>query len=321
MVNSRSKPSAEEEADLIKRYGEKFGDDFADAIAATFKEPGVWGKNPAKKQTAKIMMNSVWGKHAERINQVKTEVFDKNTDKEDVESIYSFYQNVFDKNYEFMSMVYMGNDRSLVRYRENAGRVTQDLHKAYIPAACFVPAYGRLQLEEQLYKLGKRVLMNDTDSIVYHYIPGEYNIPEGDLLGDWEVEDVDKQNDGLAEFVGIGPKTYAFRTFKNDVTVVKAKGISIKHAHGKIINFDTMKQLVVDQIRDPQQQPKKKIKVPQMTMRYSANSEVNTYKFIKDLKLDVANLKGRLVGPYLYPFGYEDGEEEKDLSEDLTQVY
>lgn len=48
---------------------------------------------------------------------------------------------------------------------------------------------------EQLNRLGDRVLMNDTDSIIYVFDPKEYNIPEGSMLGDWEIEKPCKLND------------------------------------------------------------------------------------------------------------------------------
>ena len=78
-------------------------------------------------------------------------------------------------------------------------------------------------------KLGDRVLMNDTDSIVYIYDPELYNIPEGGLLGDWEVEDIDSKNGGIREFVGMGPKTYAIKC-ENGFTLTKAKGIRNSYA-------------------------------------------------------------------------------------------
>lgn len=276
MVNSKNEPGEEEAQRLIDGYERKFG--MGDEIAATFQEHR-WGKNPAKKQTAKIMMNSVWGKHAERLTQIKTEIFDRHCEKEDVLSLYTFYHNVLKNNYQVQGLCYMGNDRTLIRYQENASQVSQNMHKTYLPAAVFVPAYGRLQLEEQLFKLGKRVLMNDTDSIVYHYIPGAYNIPEGDLLGDWEVEDFDSKNGGILEFVGMGPKTYAMRA-ANGKTTVKAKGVSVKYAHNKLVNFQTMRDIVFQQIRNPKQ-PGITIKVPQLSFKYTMDSEMRTERYYK----------------------------------------
>lgn len=54
----------------------------------------------------------------------------------------------------------------------------------YLPAGCMVPEYGRLALLEGLDMVGERVLMCDTDSIIYMASQNESeNIPEGDLLG------------------------------------------------------------------------------------------------------------------------------------------
>lgn len=51
-----------------------------------------------------------------------------------------------------------------------------------------ITSWARVVLTEQLLKLGDRVLYHDTDSIVYEHRPGEYDIPEGYYLGEWEDE-------------------------------------------------------------------------------------------------------------------------------------
>ncbi len=312
MVNSRDRPGDEEAEEMIAAYERKFG--IGAQIAATFRDD-KWGRNPAKKQTAKIMMNSVWGKHAEKPIQEECKFFSLNKGNE---TVYTFYDNVFKGNYELNSQIILSGDTVMYKYKVT-DKIKFDATKGYLPAAVFVPAYGRLQLEAELFKLGKRVLMNDTDSIVYHYIPGQYNIPEGSLLGDWEVEDIDSKNGGIAEFAGIGPKTYAVRTFENEQTLVKAKGLSLKHATGKLVNFNSMRRLVMNQIRDGNS--RERIRVPQTSFVFTVDAEMRTYRYLKDLRLDKSALKGRLVGPYLYPYGYQDASEPEDRKEDQTRVY
>jgi hypothetical protein len=178
-----------------------------------------------------------------------------------------------------------------------------DYHSTYLPAGLFVPAYGRLHLWEQLNKLGKRVLMNDTDSIVYIYDPEQYNIPEGDVWGEWEVEDIDKQNGGIREFVGIGPKTYSIKC-DNGETQTKCKGLSLKRGTDELVNHETMKDLVVQdgklQIKD------KKIHVPQQTFVYKVGQGIRTHKMLKILSFNPDDLKGELDEEgYLYPFGFQ----------------
>lgn len=143
-------------------------------------------------------------------------------------------------------------------------------------------------------KIGDRVLMNDTDSIVYIYDPSKYNIPEGKVLGDWEREKNDKLNGGILEFVGIAPKTYAYKT-RNSKTFVKAKGISIKHFNK--ITFDEMKQLANKTISE--------IKKPQKTFQYTLTEGMRTLNTMKILKIKESELKGTFnENGYLLPFGY-----------------
>jgi hypothetical protein len=151
-------------------------------------------------------------------------------------------------------------------------------------------------IRRELHKLGKRVLMNDTDSIVYIYDPEKYNIPEGGLLGQWEVEDVDKDHGGIEEFVGLGPKTYGIRC-KDGFEMVKAKGLSLTKATGDLVNFQSMVTVVKERT---------KIRVPQKTFVWTVAHGMKTWLMMKDLQFNQAEMKGDLDEEgYLYPFGFQ----------------
>lgn len=85
-----------------------------------------------------------------------------------------------------------------------------------------MPAYGRLALWSELHKIGDRVLMHDTDSIVYHSIPGDYDTDLGHLLGDWELDKLHRKGT-LVEFWGLRPKSYGLRTDQG-AEIIKLKG-------------------------------------------------------------------------------------------------
>jgi hypothetical protein len=93
-----------------------------------------------------------------------------------------------------------------------------------------------------LNKLGERVLMCDTDSVKYYSTGAaeEFQIIPGTALGQWEDEG------SLDEFVSIGLKSYAMR-FADGKEELKVKGCSLRRAHGKLINFDTMAKLLTDE--------------------------------------------------------------------------
>ena len=293
MINSRAAPEHEEALKLIDDYENLFGEDFGDKIRKSLDE-GKWGKHPAKKQTAKIMMNSAWGKHAQRPIMPEAKVFDFDTDKQD---ILNFFENCVAKNFEYHDGTYLNGTQIMYKYSISGPSTRPNLHGGYLPAALFVPAYGRLQLWEQLNLLGKRVLMNDTDSIVYLYDPLEYNIPQGSLLGEWEVEDVDTDHGGIRSFVGLGPKTYGIKC-EDGYSMVKAKGLSLNLATENMVNFDTMVGLA---------QNRNTVRVPQKTFVWSVENGMKTWMMLKDLKLNEGEMKGTLDEEgFLYPFGYQE---------------
>lgn len=294
MVNSSNLPSPEDQERLKQDYDEQF--DMGEELQKTFDQDR-WKKNPAKKKTFKIMLNSGWGKHAQRPIMTEASVCHINNDQS---TVHRLFENFSKNNLNFQSVDYMG-DYALYRYKKDE-RLPGDYHDGYIPAALFVPAYGRLHLWEQLNKLGKRVLMNDTDSIVYLYDPEQYNIPEGDVWGQWEVEDVDKLNGGIRTFVGIGPKTYAIKC-ENGETLVKAKGLSLKRSTENLVNFDTMEQLVLEFLNENRTS---KIRVPQMTFSYRFGRGMQTNYMLKDLAFNADDVKGELDSDgHLFPFGHE----------------
>lgn len=294
MINSSNTPDDEYKEYLIKEYEKRF--EMGDMIRESF-EKNLWGKNPAKKKTFKIMLNSGWGKHAQRPIMPQSIVIDFSTNSE---KAVEAFKNMCEGNTEFRSLHIIG-ERTLYTVLNNGEEVKPQFHKTYLPAALFVPAYGRLQLWEQLNKLGKRVLMNDTDSIIYVYKPDEYNIPQGDIWGEWEVEDLDSKNGGIVEFVGLAPKTYALKTF-NDKTLVKAKGLSLKLAHQKLVNFNVFRELVKEYLDNDDI---KIVAVPQAGFRHNHGEGIRNYKTLKKLCLCPDELKGELRGPYLFPFGHE----------------
>jgi hypothetical protein len=294
MLNSG--PPPEDVESFICKWEERFG--IGDQIRKSIDE-GRWGSYPARKQTAKIMINSAWGKHAQRPIMPEAEIYDFTTD---IEKVYDFFQNLTTKVYSFKEAVILNEDKVMYRFQKDGETANPDLHGGYLPAALFVPAYGRLQLWEQLNKLGQRVLMCDTDSIVYIYDPNEYNIPKGDMLGEWEVEKIDSKNGGIRSFVGLGPKTYGLKT-NNGPELVKAKGLSLTLATSKAVNFTSMEAMAKQYLETGSSS---KIKVPQQTFTYDIKRGMRTWKMMKDLQINREDMKGVLDEEgHLYPFGFK----------------
>ena len=143
-----------------------------------------------------------------------------------------------------------------------------------------------------LNKLGKRVLMCDTDSVKY-YSKGsaeDFQISPGSALGQWEDEG------NLDEFVSIGLKSYAMR-FADGREELKVKGCSLKKAHGKLINFDAMVAILLEG---------ETVDVPQLSFDYRYGQGISTREYLKKIQFDSSILKGDYnpEALQLYPFGY-----------------
>lgn len=306
MASSNNLPSEEEQERLIEEYDQVFG--IGDMMRDSFQQ-GRWGKNDARKKSAKTLVNSAWGKHAQRLNLPTTEgvsIYDSARRKE--------IFHAASRQTITIDRIHPHNTMDLFVYQKQNQKL--DYTKTYLPAALFVPAYGRLQLWEQLHRLGDRVLMNDTDSIVYIYDPTQYNVPEGNRWGQWEIEDKDKKHGGIREFVGIGPKTYSFQC-NDQYTETKCKGISIKYGVRDLVNHQTMKDLLIDEhdrLRidfDERHHPKKdhtkQIDVRQLQFSFQIGGKMKTRHSDKILKFGLNELKGELASDgRIYPFGYHN---------------
>lgn len=294
MRNSESLPCPEEQERLINEYEKRFG--LGSLVSESFKsipedDNSGWKNRPAQKATSKIFLNSVWGKHCERVNLPKLEIINE----ENGERMRDLYQNFSSNKLKLLGLEVISNDRVQLKYESDLEK--PDLHKGYLPAGLFVPAYGRLVLYEELVKLDKRVLMHDTDSIIYIHDPELYNPKENDILGCWKRESIDVKNGGIREFVGLAPKSYALRC-ANGTEILKVKGVSIKLSHRDILNFNSLKDLVFEN--------KEVIKIPQFNFVQGLGKEMKTNYFLKEIKFHKGKGKGdynkeeKIIYPYCY---------------------
>jgi hypothetical protein len=290
-INSKEAPADKQ------RFIEKWDSAF-NGMGQLFEERwDKWGVNPAKKMGAKIGVNSLWGKQAECVDRPNTEIFDVIHNRSAYEDK---WENINRKHFSFCSSSVFSEDGNLLMLKTKNNNAKPNLHCNYLPAALMIPAYGRSQLWNQMHLLGDRVLMCDTDSIVYIYDPdANYNIKTGTMLGEWEEEECSII--GIKEFVGWGPKTYALKLV-DDSTIVKAKGISLNWGTENLFNFETMKNGVMEFLKDGEMSS---IFIPQFTFEWSLHTIMQTVYSNKEAKINKHDLKGVLKGAYLYPFGYE----------------
>jgi len=286
MASSEPLPSVENQQRLINAYEEKFG--MGEMVRESFPR---WEFNPPKRQTYKIALNSGWGKHCQRPNLGSFEIIPDSF----TEGHNNMWINIENNLVEITGIHAFKNSTAYKmknRVRKN------NFHDAYLPAGLHVPAYGRIKLHRQLNKLQKRVLYYDTDSIIYIYDPQEYNVSSSDILGDWDEEKISKK--GIAEFVGLGPKSYGLRTFSGD-EVIKVKGLSLKFAHKEMFNFDTLKNLIDAHLQNMYP----RILLPQQTFTYKMGQGIRVEHILKKFSFQPEILKGDLKEDlFIYPFNY-----------------
>ena len=246
MIVSGYAPESLKERKFIEDiYEEKFG--MGEIVRTSWDK---WCPDKAKKIIYKVVINSAWGKHVQKIVQSEFEVFNH---ENDLVSVMDFWSNVMAGNYEFKSGTFLSGGNLVNRFQKNKNKVKLDLHNCYVPAAIFVPEYGRIQLVEKLMELVEP-LYHDTDSVIYVHDPmrdGELEV--SDILGDWGEEDISMEDvhGGIVEFVAMGPKTYGLKC-RDGHSMIKAKGVKMNHATSDLFNFDVMKYLVDEYLDEGQ---------------------------------------------------------------------
>lgn len=160
-------------------------------------------KNKGLRALAKLMLNSLWGKFGQRDLMPQTvKVIDDH-----------HYELLLDREQrgeiDFLDMQFFDADQAVITFRDKDS--TTNRANTNVAIAAFVAAGGRLRLLKEMTALDDRVIYHDTDSIIYEHRPGEYNIPEGRFLGEWECETGGRLID---TFVGLAPKTYGYRYTK-----------------------------------------------------------------------------------------------------------
>lgn len=121
--------------------------------------------------------------------------------------------------------------------------------KTNIFVAAFTTCYARLKLYESLDLLQKNVLYYDTDSVIYKWRQGHPSIATGDFLG--EMKNELEPGDVITEFVSGGAKNYAYQTRVGN-SVCKVRGFTLNVRGQSVLNFQTMKKNILDELHIPQ---------------------------------------------------------------------
>jgi hypothetical protein len=222
----------ERKQEYIRLYMEKEGVEL---------DYGQIQKNPGKRSSAKLCLNSFWGKFAENpATKSKVEI---------VTESQKFFELVMSPTVRIIKVIIL-NDQSLLVSHENIDDARENLNTINVSVAAYTTCGARLKLYSCLELLGQRVLYYDTDSVIFTQKEGEPDVETGDYLGDW-TDELREYGPGayISEFVSGGPKNYAFEvtvpTTHSKSYVVKAKGFTLNQRNLQVVNFNSMKQMVL----------------------------------------------------------------------------
>ena len=250
-------------------------------------------KNPGLRTLAKMMLNSMWGKFGQRLNKTQVQEFNDpqafhrflDTDTLDVRHVSVINDQLVEVHYQ---------------YQDEDIPVSPKLN---IFVAAFTTCWARLRLYAALEPLGQRVLYYDTDSIIFLQDEGQPNPVLGDYLGDFTSE-LDN-DDYILEFVSAGPKNYGYQTHKGHVEC-KVRGFHLNSEGKSQLNYNVMRQNVLDEIQKPQKQPRQTqvVKTHQI-VRDPKHYQIYTFPEYKQYQLVYDK---RVVDPQTfltYPYGYQ----------------
>ncbi|XP_062618140.1 uncharacterized protein LOC134279744 [Saccostrea cucullata] len=199
-------------------------------------------KNPVRRTIAKLFLNCLWGKFAQRLLLPKTRYLDEEEELQ---------QLLQDSTLDIKGMRLLVNkedsneEKMLVNY-QNKQEFVEECPFGNVVLACFTTAHARLHLYETLQPLGDRVLYFDTDSIIYQHREGAFNPTLGNSLGEWTDE---LDGDHIIKFMSAGPKNYGYRTAKG-TEVHKVKGITLNYRTSQIVSLETLEKMLQGEIEE-----------------------------------------------------------------------
>ena len=246
-------------------------------------------KNPGLKATAKLMLNSFWGKFGQRENLPQVEQC--TTPQE-------LYNITEDNTNQVQELRFCSEDVIEVVYKNKEEAVVPS-NKTNVFVAAFTTCHARLKLYSYLKRLGQQVLYYDTDSVIYKWKEGLPQITPGDYLGEMKNE---VEGDHIVEFVSGGAKNYGYKTARGKVEC-KVRGFTLNVRGKEVLNYDTMKELVFKEIKE---EKKTRLQVcnPSHFKRDTRNKDIGQVVQKKNygVVLDKRVIDSQSM--MSYPFGY-----------------
>ncbi|KAH7696057.1 hypothetical protein AAVH_36875, partial [Aphelenchoides avenae] len=207
--------------------------------------------NPGLRYIAKLCLNSLWGRFAMRSDQDQVELV---TDPK------RMYELLDSTTKEVMSIVAVNDEclRITWRYKKRFERADSNSN---LVVAIFTTSYGRCELYKHMCAVeermdgppGSKLAYNDTDSVIYDYVPAP-DLPicgnplrEGYLLGEMTDEHINKE---IMEFCSGGNKQYGMQLRANDTGEIthklKIRGITLNDVNANLLPYEKFREMTLD---------------------------------------------------------------------------
>ena len=211
--------------------------------------------NPGLRSLAKLILNSFWGKFGQLECQPKTKIINS------PQELFSMLTNPCTS---VIAILPVTDETLLVNYQ-----LTEEsydpLSTVNVCIAAYTTAQARLKLYSYLEQLGDKVLYYDTDSVIYIHKEGYPEISIGNNIGEM-TDELEQYEPGsyITHFASGGPKNYSYKVFlpnkKEERVVCKVKGICLNYSASKIVNFDSIKNMILTGDSKPIQITSKQIR-------------------------------------------------------------
>lgn len=250
-------PSEQEQQETVEKV-------YHDSQQLCRIRPHCVRKDPVKRALAKLYLNSLWGKWAQK------------PAKSCHTTIYGVQQ--------FLELWHNSHiDQQTCHFREISPmvfKVNYNMKSEYIPSvrhgnlfiAGYVTIHARCVLHKQMLVIGpENVIYCDTDSIIAFIKAELLPVLTGTGLGKWADE---YPNETIKAVFALAPKLYSIMLEKNNEISekLKAKGVMFSLNNQKLLQFDNVKGLIEDLIHHNAQQ--RTIKVDNFTI-YSNSTNSN----------------------------------------------
>ena len=251
-------------------------------------DPAKINYNPGLRTLAKLMLNSFWGKFAQRSNLVKTE---------QIEDPQVFFDYLTSDEITVLDADLVSDEILEIRY-EYGDKFVQPDPNTNVVIAAFTTAYARLQLYDELEMLQERVLYYDTDSIIYLSQPGQPEPRLGNYIGDLTDE---LGGEHITVFASGGPKNYCYKT-SGGKTEVKVRGITLDCTARQKVNFEVICAMVFLRV-ECGVTGQVSVDIPFRITRNTRTKEIQTKRMKKDYR--VVYNKRVIIDDYkTLPYGY-----------------